>query len=117
MLAEQLQRIIMDALQEFKALDITSIKVSHLTSITDYMIICSGSSNRHVSSLANNVIERAKENGVLALGVEGQEQGEWALIDLADVVIHVMQPKVREFYALEKLWLEPATTISNSSTQ
>lgn len=104
MIAEQLQQFVTDVLAEAKALNITCLKVSQLTSITDYMIICCGSSSRHVSSLARQVLEKAKENSVVALGMEGLEQGEWALLDLGDVVVHIMQPNVREFYALEKLW-------------
>ena len=104
-----LQQIVVKALEDLKAQEIVTLKVSHLTSITDYMVICSGSSNRHVNSLATQVLEKTKEQGFLPLGVEGQEQGEWALIDLGEVVVHIMQPKIREFYALEKLWGEPSS--------
>jgi ribosome-associated protein len=102
--SQQLTQLVVDALEDLKAVDLHVIDVRGKTSITDVMVIASGTSNRHVKSLANNVVEKAKESGIQPLGLEGMEQGEWALIDLGDVVVHVMQPQVRDFYQLEKLW-------------
>ncbi|AKN28802.1 iojap-related protein [Stutzerimonas stutzeri] len=92
------------ALEDLKGQDITTIDVQGKTSVTDYMIIASGSSSRHVKSLAENVLEKAKEQGVRPLGSEGLDGGEWALLDLGDVVVHVMQVPTRQFYDLERLW-------------
>ncbi len=100
----QLREIAVDALEELKAVDLTVLDVGGMTSITDYMIIASGTSDRHVRSLVNNVIERARERGVKPIGVEGEQQAQWALVDLGDVVVHVMLPDVRAVYQLEKLW-------------
>ena len=102
--SQQLTQLVVDALDDLKAVDLHVIDVRDKTSITDVMVIASGTSNRHVKSLANNVVEKAKENGARPLGIEGLEHGEWALIDLGDVVAHVMLPQVRDFYQLEKLW-------------
>jgi ribosome-associated protein len=100
----ELTQLVVDSLDDMKAVDLRVIDVRGKTSITDVMVIATGTSNRHVKSLANNVVEKAKDNGVRPLGLEGLEHGEWALIDLGDVVVHVMQAQVRDFYQLEKLW-------------
>ena len=92
------------ALEEIKALDLVTLHVSDRTSVTDYMVIASGTSERHVRSLTGNVVRCAKRAGTPPLGVEGERGGEWALVDLGDVIVHVMLPRVREFYQLEKLW-------------
>jgi len=94
----------LQALEDMKAVDIRVIDVRGLTSITDIMVIASGTSTRHVKAVADNVALEAKHIGVQALGVEGEKGSEWILIDLGDVVVHVMMPEVRAFYALEKLW-------------
>ena len=104
MQAEQLVQIAVAALEDLKAQDITTIDVRGKTSITDFMVIASGSSSRHVKSLVDNVLEKVKEQGVRPLGSEGLDTGEWALLDLGDVVVHVMLPTARQFYDLERLW-------------
>lgn len=99
---------IVTALDDLKARDVTVFDVRSLTTITDSMIIASGTSDRHVRALAENLIEVCKKAGVRPLGVEGLDSGEWVLVDLPDVLVHVMLPKVRDFYNLEKLWGSPA---------
>lgn len=105
--SEELRQAALCALDDLKALDIRVLDVRAMTSVTDFMIVASGRSSRHVRSLAGNVIRRAKASGQAPLGVEGEQQGEWVLVDLCDVVVHVMQPESRDFYQLEKLWGEP----------
>jgi ribosome-associated protein len=99
-----LAQIAFDALEDVKAQEIKVIDVTKLTTITDTMIICTGTSNRHVKSLADSVIQSAKDSGHRPLGVEGIDQGEWVLVDLGGVVVHVMQVQARAFYQLERLW-------------
>jgi ribosome-associated protein len=101
---DTLLAVVVAALGELKAVDVRILEVSKLTTITDRMVIASGTSTRHVKSLADNVTRKAKQAGFPALGVEGEQAAEWVLVDLGDVVVHVMLPAVREFYALEKLW-------------
>jgi ribosome-associated protein len=101
---ERLLKTTLAALEDMKAIDIRVIDVRDQTSITDIMVIASGTSTRHIKSIADNVELEAKKIGVKALGVEGDKGAEWILVDLADVVVHIMLPQVREFYALEKLW-------------
>jgi ribosome-associated protein len=104
MQADELKHIARQALEDLKGLNIVEFDVRDMTSVTDFMLIASGSSDRHVKSLADAVVTACKRVGVRPLGVEGERQGEWVLVDLGDVVVHVMQPRTREFYALEKLW-------------
>lgn len=101
---KQLLDLVINALEDLKGVDIQIIDMSGKSNITDVMVIASGTSNRHVRSLADNVVEEAKKAGCRPLGIEGEQTGEWVLVDLGDVVVHVMQPKVREFYGLERLW-------------
>jgi len=102
--ARTLQSIVIDALSDMKALDIKALDVRGQTDIADFMIIASGTSDRHVRSVAQRVEEKAKEAGFRPHGVEGLKDGDWVLIDLSDLIVHVMLPRVREFYGLEKLW-------------
>ncbi|MBM14455.1 MAG: ribosome silencing factor [Halieaceae bacterium] len=93
-----------DALEDLKAVEPVVLDVRSLSSVMDYLIVASGTSSRHVKSLADNVLTKAKEQGVRPLGIEGERAGEWVLVDFGDVVVHVMQPAARSFYDLERLW-------------
>ena len=105
MKAEEIKDLAIDALDELKGQNITVLDVRERSTITDYMVIASGTSDRHVRALADKVSEKAKASGVMPLGVEdGRAASGWVLVDLVDVVVHVMRPDVREFYNLEKLW-------------
>ncbi len=99
-----LKTVILDALDDMKALDVKVLDVRGLTDIADYMVIASGTSDRHVRSVAQRVVEKAKQAGYRPHGLEGDQDGDWVLIDLSDMLVHVMLPRVREFYGLEKLW-------------
>jgi ribosome-associated protein len=102
--SKTLQALAVTALEDGKAHDIKVIDVRGRTSIADYMVLATGTSDRHCKSLADRVVDASKESGLRPLGVEGTEGGEWILVDLYDVLVHVMQPRVRDFYNLEKLW-------------
>jgi ribosome-associated protein len=99
-----LQDVVLDALADMKAVDVKALDVRGLTDITDMMVVASGTSDRHVKSIADRVVQRCKEAGFRPFGMEGERDGDWVLVDLHDVVLHVMLPRIREFYALEKLW-------------
>jgi ribosome-associated protein len=99
-----LQDVVLDALADMKAVDVKALDVRGLTDITDTMVVASGTSDRHVKSIADRVVQRCKEAGFRPFGMEGERDGDWVLVDLPDVVLHVMLPRIREFYALEKLW-------------
>ena len=99
-----LRKSVIDALEELKAKDVREIDVRGKTSIADLLVIASGTSARHVKSIANEVTKFAKQAGVAPLGVEGEVECEWVLVDLGDVIVHVMLPRIREFYGLERLW-------------
>jgi ribosome-associated protein len=100
----RLAQVVLDALADMKAVDVKALDVRGITDITDTMVVASGTSDRHVKSIADRVVQRCKEAGFRPYGIEGERDGEWVLLDLNDVVLHVMLPRVREFYALEKLW-------------
>ena len=104
----RLMQAVQAALEDLKALDVKLIHVNHLTPLMDVMIVASGRSDRHVRSIADAIVERCKALGIPPLGVEGKEGGEWVLVDLGDVVVHLMLPRVREFYDIENLWEMPA---------
>ena len=104
-----LKTVVVDALADMKALEVKVLDVRGLTDIADWMIIASGTSDRHVRSVAQRVVERTKEAGFRPHGVEGQQDSDWVLIDLNEMIVHVMLPRVREFYGLEKLWDMTAT--------
>ncbi|MDR6934802.1 ribosome-associated protein [Luteibacter sp. UNC138MFCol5.1] len=101
---EHLRKRVVAALEDLKAKDVREIDVRGKTSIADILFIASGTSARHVKSIADEVIKFAKEAGVMPLGVEGQTEAEWVLVDLGDIIVHVMMPRIREFYGLERLW-------------
>lgn len=105
--SEEVLAIVQDALADMKAQHVLSLDVRTLTGLSDYMVIASGTSTRHVKSLADNVVEKAKAAGYRPLGVEGERDAEWVLIDLAGVIVHVMLPATRKFYDLERLWTVP----------
>lgn len=101
---EAMKQAVVEALEDVKASDITVMDVSHLTAITSYMIIASASSSRQSKALAHNVQEKMRELGVTITGVEGEREGEWVLVDLGDIVVHIMLQSTREYYNLEQLW-------------
>ena len=96
--------LVVDALEDLKAVDAKILDVRGVSSVTDYLVIASGNSSRHVKSLADGVVVKAKAAGVPPIGVEGETAADWVLVDLGDVVVHVMQPAARSFYDLERLW-------------
>ncbi len=104
MTTEQLCALVVEALEELKAKDIKVMDVRGKSSITDMMVVATGTSDRQVKALASKVIEKVKQHDVQPLGVEGEQAGEWIVVDLVDVVVHIMLPEVRAFYNLEKLW-------------
>nr|VFK36703.1 MAG: ribosome-associated protein [Candidatus Kentron sp. SD]VFK40247.1 MAG: ribosome-associated protein [Candidatus Kentron sp. SD]VFK78578.1 MAG: ribosome-associated protein [Candidatus Kentron sp. SD] len=107
--SEKLARDVIVDLEAIKAIDITLLDVRALTTMTDFMIIATGRSKRHARALAENVITATKKAGYPPLGIEGKQYGEWILVDLCDVIVHVMISETRELYQLEKLWHNPDT--------
>jgi ribosome-associated protein len=107
-----LEGIVTAALEDMKAVNVKVMDVRGLTDIADVMVVASGNSDRHVRSIADRVVEKAKEAGFRPLGIEGAREGEWVLVDLHDIILHVMVPRVREFYSLERMWETDATTPS-----
>ena len=104
MKVDELRALVRKALEDLKAKDIVELDVKDKTSVTDFLFIASGTSSRHVKSIADNVVADSKHAGLQPLGVEGESDAEWVLVDLGDVIVHVMQPQAREFYDLESLW-------------
>lgn len=113
----ELNQQIIDALEDLKGQKIVELDVREMSDVTDFLIIVNGTSNRHVKSLANNVVEELKAKGHRPLGVEGQDAGEWVLVDFGDAVVHVMLPATRDFYELEKLWSKVPANRSGDETQ
>lgn len=101
---DQLQDLVVSALEDFKAIDTLVIDVSGRSPLTERLVIASGNSTRHVKSMAENLVVKAKAEGNPPLGIEGEKEGEWVLVDLNDVIVHLMLPQTRAFYNLEKLW-------------
>jgi ribosome-associated protein len=106
---DALTKIAIAALEDMKAVNVKILDVRKLTDVTDTMIVATGTSDRHVKSIADRLVERCRQAGRRPYGVEGEREGEWVLVDLQDLIVHVMLPRIREFYGLEKLWdLRPA---------
>ena len=103
---DELKELVIDALDDLKGVDIKSLDVQGKSSVTDLLVIASGNSTRQVKALADHVVEKVKQAGLQPLGVEGERESNWVLVDLGDVVVHVMLPETRDFYNLEKLWGE-----------
>lgn len=107
--ADEIKDLALEALDDLKGKDMVTLDVREMTDIADYMVVCTGTSNRHVKSLADNVALELKKKGCPAQGIEGLDQAaEWALVDFGDVIVHVMLPDTRDFYDLERLWSMPA---------
>ena len=115
--AKKLQTAVIAALEDAKGQDIVSLDVRKMTDVADYMIVASGTSTRHVASMADRVADKLRELGRKPLGVEGQDIGEWVLIDFGDVVVHLMRPQTRDFYNLEKLWSVPSLAQESPAAQ
>lgn len=101
---QKLQRLVIDALEDVKAQDIRVFNTSHLTSLFDRVVIASGTSNRQTRALASSVVNAARAHKIPIIALEGQESGEWVLVDIGDIVIHCMQPAIRQYYNLEAVW-------------
>jgi ribosome-associated protein len=102
--ADRLRSLVLAALDDLKARDVREVDVREKSSVTDLLVVASGTSSRHVKSIADEVVRKAKQAGLPPIGVEGQREAEWVLVDLGDIVVHVMLPRTREFYGLERLW-------------
>ena len=111
---EEIRDIAVQALEDLKGMDIVAIDVHDITTITDYMIICTGRSTTHIKALADNVVKEAKEKKVSLIRLEGEKENEWLLVDLGDAVVHVMLANARAFYSLEDLW-EPIREMREQS--
>ncbi len=103
---DKLQNIVIQALQDLKAQNINHLNLEGISGFTDRMVFASGTSNRHVISIAQSVVDASKKANVSPLGVEGEDIGDWVLVDLGDIVVHVMLPETRDFYEIERLWSE-----------
>ncbi len=101
---QQLHQLVLSTLEELKAVDIKSVDVTGLSPLTDHFVVASGNSTRHVKSMADKLVQAAKAQGVQPLGVEGEREAQWILVDLNDIIVHLMLPQARAFYNIEKLW-------------
>ncbi|NYT37129.1 ribosome silencing factor [Allopusillimonas soli] len=101
---QKLQRLVIDALEDVKAQDIKVFNTTHITGLFDRVVIASGSSNRQTRAIASNVVDKARESKVPIVAYEGEDTGEWVLVDLGDIVVHCMQPSIRHYYNLEEIW-------------
>ncbi len=101
---QRLHDLIITALEDMKARDVQEVDVRGKSDVTDLMVVASGTSSRHVRSIAEEVVIKGKQAGMLPIGIEGEDEGDWVLVDMGDIVVHVMQPRIRELYALERLW-------------
>ncbi len=119
MTADDLQGLVVEALDDLKGQNVLALDVSGSSSVTDWMVIASGTSGRHVKALVDRLIERVKARGVAPLGIEGHASFDWVLVDLGDVVVHIMQQETRSFYDLERLWrtspVKESTALSSVS--
>ncbi len=116
-MSTELNGLITNALDDLKGQKITEISVADLTDVMDHLIIANGTSNRHVKSLASNLVDELKTHGIRPIGVEGLDDGEWVLVDYGDTVVHIMLPATRDFYELEKLWSKiPANRMDDGTT-
>lgn len=115
--SEEIRDVVVASLEDGKGRDIRVMDVRGVTTITDYMILVTGSSDRHVKALADRVLDDVKGRGVRPFGVEGEREGEWILVDLSDVIVHLMLPNMREFYNLEKLWSDAHEVPADSTRQ
>lgn len=106
MQTDALLQLVIESIENIKGHNIHTLDVREVSSITDYMVIASGNSTRQVSAIARHLVEEVKKHGNPPLGTEGEAVGEWVLVDLGDIVVHIMHPDIRNFYQLEKLWGE-----------
>ena len=113
---DDLQQLVIDALDDLKAVNIREINVEGVAGFTDRMVFASGNSNRHVKSIAQSVLDKVKQAGITLVGFEGEDIGDWILIDLGDVVVHIMMPDTREFYDIERLWSDQVDLVAESSS-
>ena len=101
---QQLHQLVLSTLEELKAVDVKSVDVTGLSPLTDHFVVASGNSTRHVKSMADKLVQAAKAKGLQPLGVEGEQEAQWILVDLNDIIVHLMLPQARAFYNIEKLW-------------
>lgn len=104
MQSKEILELVYKVIENAKGRDIRVLDVRNISDIADYMIVASGTSSRHVSSVADRIVDELKDHGCRPMGVEGRQSGDWVLIDYGDVIAHIMRPQIRDFYNLEKLW-------------